>query len=212
MSEIDRGARNLFRARRAFQALGEGLSISFAPPLSFGVNDSVSLSLSSPNPGLQIVGSGLGVLINPTFSGLAVTGTGITVVVDTNKGLSIPSSGIAISLASNSGLEFSAGLRLMSSLISVSGASQLAFFGSVPITRPGEYTIISAPVAGLALDADANSGAYTGIDNVQLGTVYAQVSSLNDLRSDVESLASVLRKLVGHLGDSGLGLLSETGY
>lgn len=95
----------------------------------------------------------------------------------------------------------------------VNGSYRIAFYGKTPIAQPGTYTITAAPAVSTALDADANGGNYTGIDNAQAGNVYAQLTSLNDLRGDVASLAAVLRQLIKHLGDtSGLGLLDETSY
>lgn len=95
----------------------------------------------------------------------------------------------------------------------VNGSFRVGFYGNTPIARPGTYTITAAPAVSTALDADANAGNYSGIDNLQLGSVYAQLSSLNDLRGDVASIAAVLRQLIKHLGDTaGLGLVDETSY
>lgn len=97
--------------------------------------------------------------------------------------------------------------------IGTATTQKLAFFNSTPIVQPGTYTITAAPAVSTALNADANGGAYTGIDNAQVGAVYAQLASLNDLRADVESISAVLRQLIKHLGDtSGLGLVNETSY
>lgn len=89
----------------------------------------------------------------------------------------------------------------------------IGFFAQTPIARPSAYTITAAPAVSRALNCDANAGAYTGIDNAQAGTVYAQLTSLNDLRADVASLAAVVRQLIRDLGDTaGYGLLNDTGY
>lgn len=97
--------------------------------------------------------------------------------------------------------------------IGTATTQKLGFFNSTPIVQPGTYTITAAPAVSTALNADANGGDYTGIDNSQVGTVYAAVADLNNLRADVSSTAAVLRQLIKHLGDTaGLGLVNETGY
>ena len=165
------------------------------------------------NPGLEFFSGDLRVSLSDTTPCLSMT-SGLTLVVDTNFGLSLNAAGARVDLASNPGLEFSSGdLRLDANFIRVSGTTSMAFFGNAAIARPGAFAIVNAPAVSDNLDADANAGAYTGIDNAQAGTVYAQVSDLNDLRADVASSVAVLRSLIRHLGDdNGLGLVAETGY
>ncbi|MGD9631417.1 MAG: hypothetical protein AB7V18_19430 [Pyrinomonadaceae bacterium] len=227
---FDRGAKTHARARRMWQSFASGeAGFSFDAPLSYdedagGVSltlgnglttssSALTIDLRDTDPALEVVASGLGVLLNGTTPCLSTTG-GLTVVVDTSFGLSRNASGVRIDLASNSGLEFSSGdLQLDASFIQVSGSTDMAFFGATPISQPGAFAIANAPTASDNLDADANGGVYTGIDNAQAGTVYAAVADLNDLRADVESVAAVLRQLIRHLGDdNGLGLVAETGY
>jgi hypothetical protein len=92
----------------------------------------------------------------------------------------------------------------------------LGFFGNTPIARPGTYTLTAGTPAATtkALSASGNNGAaFTGIDNAQVGTPYAQLTDLNTLRTEVLNLAAVLRALIRDAGDgNGLGLVDETGY
>lgn len=89
----------------------------------------------------------------------------------------------------------------------------LGFYGATPIAQPGTYTITAAPAVATALNADGNAGvAYTAIADTG-ATNLAAAADLNDLRTDVISLAAVLRQLIKHLGDTaGLGLVNETSY
>lgn len=226
---IDRGAKTAARTRRMWQSFASNNGISFSAPLAydedeFGVSltlgnglttsaGALTIDLRDTDPALEVTASGIGVLLNGTTPCLSTTG-GLTVVVDTNFGLALNAAGVRVELASNPGLEFSSGdLRLNANFIRVSGTTDMAFFGATAIARPGAYTITAAPAVADALNADANGGAYTGIDNAQAGTVYAQLTDLNDLRGDVASLAAVLRNLIRDLGNNnGLGLVAETGY
>jgi len=211
MGEVDRGVRSIDRARKAFQALSEGFGTTYSPPLAY--DDDTSTVTTSVGSGIGVVANALVVSLSATTPCLSTT-SGLTLVVDTNFGLSLNAAGARVDLASNPGLEFSSGdLRLDANFIRVSGTTSMAFFGNAAIARPGAFAIVNAPAVSDNLDADANAGAYTGIDNAQAGTVYAQVSDLNDLRADVASSVAVLRSLIRHLGDdNGLGLVAETGY
>lgn len=92
----------------------------------------------------------------------------------------------------------------------------IGFLGQTPIGRPGTYTLTAGTpaAASYALNASGNSGAaFTGIDNLQVGTPYAQLTDLNTLRAECANLAAVLRQLVRNLGDTaGFGLVNDTGY
>ena len=68
--------------------------------------------------------------------------------------------------------------------------SNIGFFGTAPAVQAAAYTQTYS-TAGRTLNAytpDDESSAYTGIDNAQGGTVYAQVSDLNALRTAYENL------------------------
>lgn len=80
----------------------------------------------------------------------------------------------------------------------------VGFMGAAAIARPSSYTL--AGTAGRTLPTPP--GAFTGIDNAQAGTVYAQVADLNTLRTTVSDLVGVVRQLIVDLAStSGFGLL-----
>lgn len=68
--------------------------------------------------------------------------------------------------------------------------STVGLFGAAPTTQPTAITqtYSTADKTLGAYTPDDESGAYTGIDNLQAGTVYAQVSDLNALRIAYENL------------------------
>lgn len=66
----------------------------------------------------------------------------------------------------------------------------VGFYGVAPVTRPTAYTqtYATADKTHAAYTPDDESAAYTGIDNLQSGTVYATVADLNALRVAYENL------------------------
>jgi hypothetical protein len=68
--------------------------------------------------------------------------------------------------------------------------AKLSFFGATAVARPTAYTqnFTTATRTVNAYTTDAESSAYTGIDNAQGGTVYATVADLNSLRVAYENL------------------------
>ncbi len=90
---------------------------------------------------------------------------------------------------------------------SILGATgdKVGFLGKAAIARPAQYTLAGSATRTFPTDP---SGAYTGVDNLQVGAVYATVADLNTLRAVVSSLEGVLRQVVSDLGDvAGYGLL-----
>lgn len=94
-------------------------------------------------------------------------------------------------------------------------AAMLGFLGAVAIARPAAYTQTYATATRTfsAYTSDPESGAYTGIDNLQVGNVYATVADLNQLRVAYETLrvfAENVGQLVNSLIDDGqsYGLLA----
>lgn len=69
-------------------------------------------------------------------------------------------------------------------------SNKLAFFGVTAVVRASAYTqtYSTADKTIAAYTADDESVAYTGIDNAQVGSVYAQLSDLNALRTAYENL------------------------
>lgn len=80
--------------------------------------------------------------------------------------------------------------------ISRSGG-KLAFFGATLVARAAALTqtYATADRTLSAYTADNESGAYTGIDNAQGGTPYAQLTDLNALRAAYENLRALTEDL-----------------
>lgn len=76
-------------------------------------------------------------------------------------------------------------------------APMLGFFGVAAVARPSAYTqtYSTADKTLGAYTADDESAAYTGIDNAQAGTVYAQVADVNALRVAYENLRAFVEDL-----------------
>ena len=84
---------------------------------------------------------------------------------------------------------------------------KIGFLGAAAVARPAAFTLAGSATRTFPTDPSA---AYTGIDNAQAGTVYAQVADLNTLRGVVSSLLGVVRQIVVDLADtSGYGLLND---
>lgn len=68
--------------------------------------------------------------------------------------------------------------------------TKIGFFTIAPVTRATAYTqtYATADKTFSAYASDPESGAYTGIDNAQGGSVYATVADLNALRVAYETL------------------------
>lgn len=82
--------------------------------------------------------------------------------------------------------------------IGTSTSQKLGFYNATPIVRPSGYTQLysTADKSLAAYTADDESAAYTGIDNTQVGTVYAQVADLNALRAAYENLRAFVEDAV----------------
>lgn len=78
---------------------------------------------------------------------------------------------------------------------------KLAFWNSAPIVQPSAYTqtYSTADKTLNAYTSDPESSAYTGIDNLQVGAVYAQVADLNTLRVAYENLRVLTEDAVAML-------------
>jgi len=91
--------------------------------------------------------------------------------------------------------------------------STVGFFGVTPASRAAALTqtYSTADRTLSAYTADDESSAYTGIDNLQLGSVYATVADLNalrtayeNLRAFTEDLAQMLNSVIDDLQTYGL--------
>lgn len=80
------------------------------------------------------------------------------------------------------------------------GGVKLAFYGGAPVAKAAAYTqtYSTADRTLAAYTADNESAAYTGIDNAQAGSVYAQLTDLNALRTAYENLRAFVEDLAQH--------------
>jgi hypothetical protein len=86
--------------------------------------------------------------------------------------------------------------------------AKIGFLGAGAIARPSAYAVAGSLTRTFPTDP---SSAYSGIDNLQAGSVYAQAADLNALRGVVSSLIGVMRQLVTDLGaTSGYGFLNHS--
>jgi len=79
-----------------------------------------------------------------------------------------------------------------------SSGAKVGFFGTSPVVRTNAYTLTYATGARTlnSYTSDGEGSAYTGIDNTQVGTPYAQVSDLNLLRAAYETLRTSYDNLI----------------
>lgn len=80
-----------------------------------------------------------------------------------------------------------------------SGSPKVGFFGTTPADQGAAYTqtYSTADRTFSSYTADNESSAYTGIDNAQAGTVYAQLTDLNALRTAYENLRAFAEDMAG---------------
>jgi len=80
------------------------------------------------------------------------------------------------------------------------GGLKLGFYGGTPVAKAAAYTqtYSTADRTLAAYTADNESGAYSGIDNAQVGSVYAQLSDVNALRVAYENLRAFVEDLAQH--------------
>lgn len=80
----------------------------------------------------------------------------------------------------------------------------LGFLGATRIARPASYTLASTATRTMPTP----EAAFTGIDNAQVGAVYAQVADLLTLQTRLNNVEGVLRQVIIDLAStSGFGLL-----
>lgn len=79
-------------------------------------------------------------------------------------------------------------------VIGTSTSQKLGFYNATPVVQQ----------ATSAYTADNESGAYTGIDNLQAGSVYARLTDLNNLRIAYENLRTAYEDLLTKVKNTGL--------
>lgn len=81
--------------------------------------------------------------------------------------------------------------------IGTATSQKIGLWNATPIVQPAAYTQTFATAARTvsAYSADSESVAYTGIDNAQAGTVYAQLTDLNALRTAYENLRAMTENI-----------------
>lgn len=129
-------------------------------------------------------------------------------VVGTDASTYLPLSGGTLSDGANLAVGTATGTR-----IGAAPSQKLGFWGATPVVRPGSYTqTYSASTRTLsAYTPIVESTVFSGINNAQAGSPYAQVSDLNNLRAAYENLrqfaeniAQVLNALIDDHQSTGL--------
>ena len=137
-------------------------------------------------------------------------GTGITVNTDdvaVNTGATFSWTGghtHSVEAVFNGGIDLGASGNIVvgsttGTKIGTATTQKLGFFNATPIVQPSAYTqtYSTADKTLSAYTSDPESSAYTGIDNLQVGTVYAQVADLNALRTAYETLRVFVEDIAG---------------
>lgn len=79
-------------------------------------------------------------------------------------------------------------------------AAMIGVLGHAAQALPAAYTVSGSATRAMATDP---SSAFTGIDNAQVGTVYAQLADLNTLRTAVSTEIGVMKQLLSDLAGYG---------
>jgi hypothetical protein len=80
-------------------------------------------------------------------------------------------------------------------------AGKVGVFGAAPVVRTAAYTQTYATASGTV--NPSSTSAFTGIDNTQVGTVYAQVADLNTLRTDLLAALQNVNQIIDDLQSYG---------
>ena len=84
-------------------------------------------------------------------------------------------------------------LRTLATLFEVTGDAKIGLYGVTPVVRAAAYTQTYATADRTITDVAAD---YTGIDNLQVGTVYATVADLNALKLKLQTTLKHINALV----------------
>jgi hypothetical protein len=88
-------------------------------------------------------------------------------------------------------------------LFHANAAGAVGFYGTTPVPQAGAYTLAGTATRVLP----SPPAAPTGVDNTQVGLVYAQVSDLATVTTALNALIGVVRQLAADLGKtSGIGI------
>jgi hypothetical protein len=153
-------------------------------------------------------------LVNPTVVGLTTLRQSADSVgfriegFDDQSGVNlqsyITSTGLTRLVAS--GLLSFGGTRFLFGTTSDDATNLAQFAGSV--TTTGVYKVNNVQVVGARLGAvgtgSTSGAAYTGIDNLWVGTVYARVADLNNLAALYDALVGVVNTIAARLQTHGL--------
>lgn len=133
---------------------GSAISLALATTSGLNITSGLAITLGT-SPGLAITSNALGVLLNPTNSGLALSASGLAISTATNSGLSFATNQLTVALQTNSGLTLGAtGLAVVLQTSSglALGATGLAV--SPTATNSG----LTVGSTGLAISVATNSG------------------------------------------------------
>lgn len=126
------------------------------------------------------------------------TGNGLTQIRGPAAGVDILCNGTSVNTSTSTTVNLRSGSN---ERFKVDGTG-VGFFGVTPAARPSTYTQTYSSTSRTvnAYTSDAESSAYTGIDNAQGGTPYAQLTDLNSLRTAYETLRASHDNLLNVVG------------
>ena len=182
-------------------ATNQKLGFFNAPPV---VQQTVTTDLLDSLQNLGLIASGAGnTPLNLTSGALtagAISGTtgAFTSTLDVDSTATLAALTLEGDSAFSDGVDIAVGTTA-GTKIGTDTSQKLGFFNAPPVIQPGSYTqtYSTADKTLNAYTPDSEGSAYTGIDNAQAGTVYAQLTDLNALRVAYENLRGFAEDLAG---------------
>jgi hypothetical protein len=192
-------------------AAAGGMTLRLGATIAFELMASaIEMSLATLRFGANVAGPAI---IQADESGNSVTAD--TLLIRAQNAVGSTSTGGALDLRSGAGTTAAGSVTISvgSTVRFEVNPTGLGFFGVTPVARPGAYTQTYSTTSRThaAYARDNESAAYTGIDNLQVGNVYAAVADLNALRvayenlqAGYESTSKVLNQILDDLQGNGL--------
>lgn len=158
-------------------------------------NESVDAIEGISNGGSSPTFSWSAATASPTIKQLDRTtnsGTGETLKIQAQNETGTSSTGGALDLRSGTGTTAAGAvtIRVGATTRIQINATGLGFFGVTPVARPAAYTQTYTTTTRIlpAFNVNDEPDAYSGINNAQVGSVYAQLSDLEILRTAYQTL------------------------
>jgi hypothetical protein len=162
--------------------------------------EGVSIPASATGPGLEFgysIGGATAYFqgynrTSSVFIPLAISATSIDLTISGTSKVTLTSAALTLADAVNFVVNATTGTK-----IGTANTQKIGVWNATPIVQPAAYTQTFSTAARTvnAYTSDPESSAYAGIDNLQAGTVYAQLTSLNALRVAYENLRAMTENM-----------------